>query len=78
MKDDTLTKRLRLQIVGVPCASCILPIRRILKKTKGIEWVGASVMLDLLLIDYDPRTITVAEITAAIKKVGYTAVSAAR
>ncbi len=38
--------------------------------------MGAAVMLDLLLIDYDPKTITVAEITARIKEVGYAAVPA--
>ncbi len=63
-------------MVGVSCASCITPIRRALEKAKGIEWVGASVMLDLLLIDYDPTIITVSEVIAKIKKVGYTAIPA--
>ncbi len=66
--------RLKLQIVGVTCASCIIPIRRSLEKTRGIEWIGANVMLDLLLVDYEPTAITPDEIIAIIKKAGYTAV----
>ncbi len=67
-------KRIRLRIVGVPCASCVIPIRKKLERTPGIKWIGANVMLDLLLVDYEPTTITPDEIIAVIKKAGYTAV----
>jgi P-type Cu+ transporter len=69
--------RLRLRIVGAPCSTCIVPVRKVLERTTGIKWVGANVMLDLILVDYDPDTVGADQIVEAVKKAGYTAVRAA-
>ncbi len=71
-------KRIRLRIVGVPCASCVIPIRKKLERTPGIKWIGANVVLDLLFVDHDPEAINSDAIIAAIKEAGYTAVPEAR
>ncbi|GEM_PF-703868 len=68
------SKRLKLNIVGVPCASCIIPVRKALEKEPGIINVGANQLLDLLLIDYDPSKVDEQSILETIKKTGYKAV----
>lgn len=73
---DKIT-RLRLRIVGASCSTCIIPVRKALEKTEGVKWVGANVMLDLILVDYDPKLVGVDEIIGAVKKAGYTAVPTA-
>ena len=69
--------RLRLRIVGVHCSTCILPVRKVLERTTGVKWVGANVMLDLILVDYYPGSVWADQIIEAVKKAGYTAVRAA-
>ncbi len=68
------TQRLRLTLVGASCATCIIPIRKALEKTKGIESIGANYVADLILIDFDPKLLTVPEIVSIIKDTGYEAV----
>ncbi|MFQ6011119.1 MAG: cation transporter [Nitrososphaerales archaeon] len=68
------TERLRLTIVGVPCATCVIPIRRALEKTEGIMSVGANYVADLILIDFDPGLISTTEIISRIKDTGYEAI----
>ncbi len=69
--------RLRLRIIGVPCSTCIVPVRKALERTTGVRWVGANVMLDLILVDYDPGSVGADRIIEVVKKAGYTAVRAA-
>ena len=52
--DKNRITRLRLRIVGASCSTCVIPVRRALERTTGVKRVGANVMLDLILIDYDP------------------------
>ena len=68
------TQRLRLTLVGASCATCIIPIRKALEKTKGIESIGANYVADLILIDFDPKLLTVPEIVSIINDPGYEAV----
>ncbi len=71
---ETNTQRARLTVVGVPCASCIVPVRKALQKAKGVKSVGANYMLDLILVDYDPTLTTEGDIIRSIRKTGYKAV----
>jgi P-type Cu+ transporter len=75
--DKNRITRLRLRIVGVKCSTCIIPVRKALERTTGIKWVGANVMLDLILVDYDPGLVGADQIVEAVKKTGYVAVRAA-
>lgn len=69
-------ERARLKIVGVPCASCIVPVRRALERAKGVKYVGANYVADFILVDYDPEVTNVQEIVKTIRKAGYEAVPA--
>ena len=48
-----------------------------LERTRGGKWVGANVMLDLILVDYDLGMVGVDRIIEAVKKAGYAAVPTA-
>ncbi len=75
--DGQSSRRLRLRIIGASCSTCLIPVRKALERTKGVRTVGANVMLDLILVNYDPKVIGADEIIRVIKKTGYTAVPAA-
>jgi len=66
--------RASLRIVGASCATCIVPIKRTLERLDGVGWVGINYVADLLLVDYDPEKVGIAEIVEAIRSVGYKAV----
>ncbi|MEM0118560.1 MAG: heavy-metal-associated domain-containing protein, partial [Conexivisphaerales archaeon] len=68
MTAEPKLKRLKLQIVGVSCASCIIPVRKALEKTSGVVSVGANYLLDLILVDYDETRIDQKGIIDAIAR----------
>ncbi len=70
-------RRLRLRIIGASCSTCIIPVRKALERMEGVRTVAANVMLDLILVDYDPKIVGVDQIIGTIEKTGYTAVPAA-
>jgi P-type Cu+ transporter len=67
-------RRLRLRIVEASCATCIVPVRKALEREPGVKRVGANVVLDLILVDYDTTLIDVRKIIETIKRTGYNAV----
>ncbi|MBI2183486.1 MAG: heavy-metal-associated domain-containing protein [Thaumarchaeota archaeon] len=69
----TETKRLRLRVTGVPCATCIIPIRRALEKADGVKKIGANYAADLIIVEYDSSTTTEQQIIKLVKKTGYRA-----
>jgi len=68
-------KRVRLRIIGAPCSTCIIPIRKALEKANGVKSVGANYVTDLIVVDYDENVIDRATILAIIKKAGYDAIT---
>jgi len=69
--------RIRLRIIGAPCSTCIIPIRKALEKANGVRSVGANYVADLILVDYDENLIDRATILAIIKEAGYDAITLA-
>lgn len=63
----------RLRIIGVPCASCIVPVRKALQNANGVNFVGANYVLDLILVDYDPSILGERDVIEIIRKTGYEA-----
>ncbi len=70
-------ERLRLRLVDASCSTCIIPVRRALERTPGVEWVEANPVLDLIFIDYDPNLTDPDRILSEVRKTGYPAVRAA-
>ncbi len=69
-------ERLRLRVVDASCSTCILPLRRVLERALGVEWVEANPVLDLVFVDYDPSLTDPDHILSEVRKTGYTAVRA--
>lgn len=70
----TEIERLRLKVIGVSCATCIILIRKKLEKTNGVKSVRANYITEFFFVDYDPKIITNTEIIQIIKNVGYNAI----
>lgn len=70
-------RRVSLRVIGAPCSTCIVPIRKALEKTNGVKSVGANYVADLILVDYDENVVDKAVILAMIKKAGYDAITLA-
>ena len=68
--------RLRLRLVDASCSTCLPVIRRELEKVRGVQWVLANPVLDMIFVDYDPSLVSPEEILLAVKRAGYTAVPA--
>jgi len=77
MSLQSRTERLKLRIVGLDCVSCSRIINRALEGVKGIQKVGVSYMMDLVIVDYEPAAVSREEIVSIIKKTGYDAVPVA-
>lgn len=58
----------------MPCATCIIPVRRALENAPGISSIGANYVADLIIVDYDPSIIDPPRILELVKKTGYEAV----
>jgi P-type Cu+ transporter len=67
-------RRLRLRILGASCSTCIVPVRKALERETGVKKVGANVVLDLILVDYDSTLVDVKKIIETIKRTGYVAI----
>lgn len=68
--------RIKLRLVDASCATCLPGIRRELEKVRGVEWVHANPVLDLIIVDYDPSLVGPEEILSVVKRSGFTAVRA--
>ncbi len=72
-----LVERLRLRLVDASCATCVVPVRRVLERVIGVEWVCANPVLNLIFVDYDPRLTDPDHIISEVEKTGYKAVRTA-
>lgn len=57
---------------GMSCTGCEAVIEEVLKSLDGVFEVKASFAKNQVSITYEPRTISVGKMTAAVKKAGYT------
>jgi copper chaperone CopZ len=63
-------RRLRLRFIGLDCSNCARIVGKKLNKREGIQRVGASLMTNSVLIDYDPKLISEAEIEEIVRRTG--------
>ena len=55
----------------ISCSTCGLAIEKQVKKVEGVKDVRASVMLNEVLVEYDPRAVGLDEISKAVDRTGY-------
>ncbi len=67
------TATVTLSVTGMHCGSCGLLIDDTLEDLPGITSSATSVRSERTTVTYDPDTVTVNDIVAAITESGYTA-----
>lgn len=66
-----------LEVKGMTCGGCVLSTRKVLTRLPGVTKVDVSYEKGTAVVTYDPRKVTVEQMVAAIKTLGYTATPAA-
>ena len=66
-------KTAKLKIKGMHCASCALLIDKSLKKTDGVVNANTNLSNETSYIEYDEKKAGLEQLTAAVKRAGYSA-----
>ena len=66
---DSLT----LHIEGMTCAGCVLAVRKVLTKLDGVREADVSYETKQAFVIFDSSKVTVEQMIAAVKTLGYTA-----
>ena len=62
-----------LAIEGMTCASCVRRVERALLKVPGVESATVNLATEKATVAYDPASVGIADLTAAVEKAGYKA-----
>lgn len=62
-----------LRVAGMTCGGCVLGVRKVLRRLDGVEKAEVSYEKGLATVTFDARKVTVEQMVAAIKVLGYTA-----
>lgn len=63
----------RLAIRGMTCGGCAIAARKMLTRLDGVASADVSYETQLATVVYDPAKVTIEQMIAAVKKLGYTA-----
>lgn len=66
-------KTVRLKIAGMTCGGCVIGTRKVLTRLPGVTKADVSYEKGEAVVTYDPAKVTVAQMVAAVKTLGYTA-----
>ncbi len=69
---DTL-QHVTLQVEGMTCGGCTLATRKVLMRLDGVTKAVVTYEPQRAVVSFDPRKVTVPQMIAAIKTLGYTA-----
>ncbi len=61
------------KVEGMTCGGCVFGVRRVLTRLAGVSKVDVTYEQSRAVVAYDPSVVTVAQMVAAIKTLGYTA-----
>lgn len=67
--EDTVT----LRVGGMTCEGCAIGVRMVLKRLEGVKQVQVSLESGLATVTHDPAKVSVEEMVAAIKQIGFVA-----
>ena len=62
-----------LDIGGMTCASCVGRVEKALNRVDGVTAAEVNLATEVATVRFDPSSIGLAELTAAVSKAGYTA-----
>jgi Cu+-exporting ATPase len=69
-----LDKKIKLNIGGMTCASCVRRIETGLSELDGIKNVSVNLATEKALVEYDPDRITADRISERVRELGYEAI----
>ena len=64
-------KSLAVSVASLDCASCAPIIKKALSRVRGVKDVRTALMINRVIVDYDPEEVDVAEIRMAVEKAGF-------
>jgi Cu+-exporting ATPase len=65
-------KEVTIPVGGMTCAACVGAVERSVRKLTGVASVSVNLATEKALVAYDPASLRISEIKAAITKAGYT------
>ncbi len=68
---DVHTSRVKLEIEGMTCASCVQTIETALKSLPGVVAANVNLATNAAYVDYSESSVTPQELVHAVKDVGY-------
>lgn len=66
-----MTRETEFAIEGMTCASCVGRVERALKALPGVETVAVNLATERALVTYDPATLSLERMVAAVHERGY-------
>ncbi len=63
--------RRNFPVVGMGCASCVARVQNTLKEQKGVANASVSLASNMAQVDYDPATVSPADLKKAVQAAGY-------
>ena len=66
-------KTVRFKVAGMTCGGCVVGTRTVLTRLPGVTKAEVSYEKGDAVVTYDPDRVTVAQMVAAVKTLGYTA-----
>ena len=64
-------KKKTFKVKGMHCASCVVTIERVLKKTAGVRSVSVNFASESALVEFDEQIVQESGIAKAVESVGY-------
>ncbi|GGA78423.1 heavy metal translocating P-type ATPase [Ornithinibacillus halotolerans] len=64
------SQHITVGVTGMTCAACSNRIEKVLNKIEGVE-AQVNLTTEKATVDFDPKTVTVEDITSKIEKLGY-------
>ncbi|MYL31052.1 heavy metal translocating P-type ATPase [Halobacillus halophilus] len=64
-------EKLELDIEGMTCSACSSRIQKVLSRTEGVNEASINLATEAGVVEYDPSEVTVDDIIARVKKLGY-------
>jgi mercuric transport protein len=66
-------KTVTLRVEGMTCGGCVIAVRRVLTRLEGVKKTQVSYEKQRAVVTYDPAKVSVEQMIAAIKTLGYKA-----
>lgn len=70
-------KTVTLRIEGMTCGGCAIAARKVLERLDGVSKADVSYETQRAVVTYDPAKVSIEQLIAAVKQLGYTATALA-